>query len=701
MSPHRHAEHQSKLKFLLQSAAALASTTVVTAGLGFVYWAVAARAFPAIAVGESSTAITAVSLIAPLTVLGFGTLLLAELPTMKQGRSTLLSTAALLTGVVASAVALGCAFGLPSDFLGLPEIGSRPAVALIFAATVATQCIGLLFDQALLSVVGGGMQLRRNLVQSVVKLVLLIVFALTLARFGSLAIFTSWLLANIASLGFGVVMLMRRYHVPLRRLVPVPAALHGLHFDAARHHVLNIAMFVPYFAMPIVANVVLGSQQAAYFYAAWSVASFVFFLPMALSTALFASGARDSSTLLMEFRKTLRYSLLACTAANVGVVVLGRPVLHIFGEPYAAYGYAPLIVLCLGGLGLVVKDHHVTLARLTDDVGREALLVGAFSIVEVAAAAFGAWRGGLTGLTLGWLAAVGLGAVVYGPRVWRAYRGGAMAVRGTSAALVAVLAVTSSMCTGVVGTSSAAPIASGPVFEDFLGPTGAPPNPALWTTDIGPSAEHGWERGSLQTYTDSPENIRLDGYGNLVIEARKSSDGYTSGRLVTRGKLLFPYGTVAARIKMPAGQGIWPAFWMLGANIDAVGWPQSGEIDIMELINTGKTYNVALHAPNADVEQKGEIADLAADFHDYWMTRREHSVTVGVDDTTLATFTPDSLPKESEWVFDKLMFALLNVAVGGDWPGPPDSSTHFPAAMVVDWFSYQPLGARNGLEGQR
>ena len=136
MSPHRHAEHQSKLKFLLQSAAALASTTVVTAGLGFVYWAVAARAFPAIAVGESSTAITAVSLIAPLTVLGFGTLLLAELPTMKQGRSTLLSTAALLTGVVASAVALGCAFGLPSDFLGLPEIGSRPAVALIFAATL-------------------------------------------------------------------------------------------------------------------------------------------------------------------------------------------------------------------------------------------------------------------------------------------------------------------------------------------------------------------------------------------------------------------------------------------------------------------------------------------------------------------------------------------------------------------------------------
>ncbi len=700
MSPHRQAEHRSKLKFLLHSAATLASTTAITAGLGFVYWAVAARAFPAVAVGESSTAITAMSLIAPLTVLGFGTLLLAELPTMREGRSTLLSTAALLTGVVAGAVALGCAFFLPGDFLGLPGIGNRPAVALIFAAAVATQCVGLLFDQALLSVVGGGMQLRRNLVQSVMKLVLLVVFALTLARFGALAIFSSWLLANVASLAFGVAMLMRRYHVPLRRLVPVPSVLHGLYFDAARHHVLNIALFVPYFAMPIVANVVLGSQQAAYFYAAWSVASFVFFLPMALSTALFASGARDSSTLLMEFRKTLRYSLLACTAAIVAIVVLGGPVLSIFGAAYAAYGYTPLIVLCLGGLGLVVKDHHVTLARLTDDVGREALLVGAFSVVEVAAAAVGAWRGGLTGLALGWLAAVGLGAMVYGPRVWRAYRGGSMPTRSVPVVLVAVLALAPSMCTGVVATASAAPIASGPVFDDFLGPTGAPPNPALWTTDLGSSAEHGWERGSLQTYTDSPENVRLDGYGNLVIEARKSADGYTSARLVTRGKLLFPYGTIAARIKMPAGQGIWPAFWMLGANIDAVGWPQCGEIDIMEVVNTGSTYNIALHAPNADVEQKGEIADLAADFHDYWMTRREHSITVGVDGTTLATFTPDSLPKESEWVFDKLMFALLNVAVGGDWPGPPDSSTHFPAAMIVDWFSYQPLGARNGLEGQ-
>jgi O-antigen/teichoic acid export membrane protein len=423
MTDDRHAEHRGKLRFLLHSAAALASTSILTSGLGFVYWAVAARAFPATAVGQSSTAITAMSLIAPLTLLGFGTLLLAELPSMPEGRSTLVATAALISGAAAGGLALLCTVVLPGDFLGLPGIGHRPVIALVFAAAVATQGIGLLLDQALLSIIGGGMQLRRNLVHSVVKLVLLVVFAVTLARFGSLAIFTSWLVANVVSLAFAVVLLMRRYNISLRGLLPSPAALRGLHLHAARHHVLNTALLVPYFAMPIVANVVLGSQRAAYFFAAWSVASFVFFLPVSLSTALFASGARDTGTFLMEFCKTLRYSVLACLVANLAILALGRPVLHIFGAAYADGGYHALLVLCLGGLGLVVKDHHVALARVTGDVGREAVLVWVLSIVEVIGSVVGAVRGGLTGLTLGWLAAVGLGVLVYGPGVWRAYRG--------------------------------------------------------------------------------------------------------------------------------------------------------------------------------------------------------------------------------------------------------------------------------------
>jgi O-antigen/teichoic acid export membrane protein len=422
MTTDEHREHHHKLRFLLRSAASLASTTVITAGLGFVYWALAARMFHAASVGEASTAVAAMSLIAPLTLLGLGTLLISELPEMTAGRSTLVSTAALVSGLAAAVVAFGCALALPADFLGLPGIGT-PAVAAMFSAAVATQSVGLLLDQALLSMDGGVIQLRRNLIQAVVKLILLAAFALTLVRWGSLSIFASWLLANVVSLAVIAVVLVRRYHVPVRRLIPAPKMLHGMHFDAARHHALNTALLVPYFSMPILANVILGSETTAYFYAAWSVASFVFFIPLSLSTALFASGARDSRTFTLEFRKTLRYSLLACVAANIVIALVGRVVLHIFGENYAEAGFTALIVLCLGGLGLIVKDHHIALARVTGDVGREAVLVTVLSAAELVGAAIGAMRGGLTGLALGWLAAVVVGAVLYAPRVWQTYLG--------------------------------------------------------------------------------------------------------------------------------------------------------------------------------------------------------------------------------------------------------------------------------------
>ncbi|MBJ7339224.1 hypothetical protein [Mycolicibacterium sp.] len=417
------AEHRNKLRFLLRSAAALISTSIVTSGLGFVYWAFAARLFRASDVGESATAIAAMSLIAPFTVLGLGTVLVTRLPAMRGGRAELVSTATLVSGVVGTIVALVCAFALPSDFLGLPGIGRDVGITVLFTAAVATQGMGYLLDFALLSVVGGGIQLGRNTIQAIVKLVLLIALALTLARFGSLVIVASWFVANAASIAAVTVLLMRQYRVPLRRMMPQLSALRGIHFAAAKHHMLNIALFTPFFAMPILANVILGSEQAAYLYATWSVAGFLFYVPIALATALFASGARDSGTFVMEFRFTLRYALLICTAANLGILVLGGWVLKIFGTDYAANGRTALTFMCLGGFGLIIKDHHVALARVTGTVGREAILIGALGVGELVGAAIGASRGGLTGLGVGWLAAVALEALACGPMVWRAYRG--------------------------------------------------------------------------------------------------------------------------------------------------------------------------------------------------------------------------------------------------------------------------------------
>ena len=236
------------------------------------------------------------------------------------------------------------------------------------------------------------------------------------------------------------------------------------------------------------------------------------------------------------------------------------------------------------------------------------------------------------------------------------------------------------------------------VFDDFLGPAGSPPDSALWDYDIGPYQDAG-----LQTYTKSPENVRLDGQGHLVIQALRTPSGYTSARPVTRGKLSMLYGTMTARIQFPSGQGIWPAFWMLGSNADTVGWPQCGEIDLMELINAGTEYHVTLHGPQGDTDYfggveaggrvvgtSGPIAELTKDFHNYWLNWQQNSITIGVDETTLGAFTPASLPPGAQWVFNRPMYALLNIAVGGPWPGPPNASTPFPATMLVDWFRYTP-----------
>ena len=259
-----------------------------------------------------------------------------------------------------------------------------------------------------------------------------------------------------------------------------------------------------------------------------------------------------------------------------------------------------------------------------------------------------------------------------------------------------VLLVT--MMMSLIACAEMAPALGAPesaVVDDFDGPAGSRPDARLWNYDIGPSAVHGWEAGSVQTYTDSPDNVRLDGQGNLVIEARMSDGGFTSGRLVTLGKLSMTHGRMSARIKMPSGRGLWPAFWLVGVQNQ---WPYSGEIDVVELPGGAANYYTTVHGPvsGTDSTQQAQFSgpddDLSADFHEYWVQRDPERVTVGLDQRTIGVFTPASLHPGSQWVLDQPMYALLNVAVGGEWPGFPDESTRFPATMLVDWFRFEPTG---------
>ncbi len=233
------------------------------------------------------------------------------------------------------------------------------------------------------------------------------------------------------------------------------------------------------------------------------------------------------------------------------------------------------------------------------------------------------------------------------------------------------------------------------VWEDnFDGPAGQSPDAAKWTYDIGVGpGNDGWGNAELQYYTERPENVSLDGDGNLAITSRRESYAgrpFTSARIKTQGIFEQAYGRFEARIKMPWGPGIWPAFWLLGANIDEVPWPQCGEIDIMEY--RGQEPNLihgSVHGPGysggaAVTKSFGFTNDrFDVDFHLFAIEWGPGYIDYFVDDTLYQRITPDDV--SGEWVYDHPFFIILNVAVGGNYVGFPTDQTNFPQTMLVDW----------------
>lgn len=229
--------------------------------------------------------------------------------------------------------------------------------------------------------------------------------------------------------------------------------------------------------------------------------------------------------------------------------------------------------------------------------------------------------------------------------------------------------------------------------DEFNGAAGDAPDPANWTFDLGTGAG-GWGNGELQYYRR--DNAVLDGDGHLVITARQedfAGSAFTSARLLTKGLREFAYGRFEARIKVPRGQGIWPAFWLLGGDIDQVSWPACGEIDVLEVRGQAPDRVVgSLHGPG--YSGGGAVSDTFVrpggvgfddDFHVFAIEWDERYVAWEVDGETYQVVTPAQLPDGAPWVFDREFFLLLNVAVGGNFVGPPDATTVFPQAMVVDY----------------
>ncbi|MGB5646535.1 glycoside hydrolase family 16 protein [Muriicola sp.] len=230
-------------------------------------------------------------------------------------------------------------------------------------------------------------------------------------------------------------------------------------------------------------------------------------------------------------------------------------------------------------------------------------------------------------------------------------------------------------------------------MQDEFDTDGAP-NSSIWGYDIG-TGNNGWGNSELQYYTDRPENVTINN-GVMIITAREESfqgAGYTSARLITKGKFEQTYGRFEARIRVPYGQGMWPAFWMLGVEDSPTEiWPFIGEIDIMEMRGQEPTKLIgSLHGPGYSAGQaisKEYILQndrLDTRFHVYGIEWGPDYVNYYIDDVLYNQITPEDLPDGAEWVFDNDFYILINLAVGGTFVGSPNAETVFPQTMLVDY----------------
>jgi beta-glucanase (GH16 family) len=249
-------------------------------------------------------------------------------------------------------------------------------------------------------------------------------------------------------------------------------------------------------------------------------------------------------------------------------------------------------------------------------------------------------------------------------------------------------------------TAQQKPSAPGPQWhlswsDEFNGSNGSPPDPAKWSFDVG---GNGYGNNELESYTSRIANAEQRD-GNLLITARKEEyqgpDGlrhYTSARIRTQGHFSQAYGRFEARIKLPLGKGLWPAFWMLGDDITTADWPKCGEIDIFENIGEPSVNYSTLHGPGYSGAHglstkyqlpAGETVNGA--FHLYALEWSPADIKFFLDGNLVAEKTPANLPPGTTWVYDHPFFIILNLAVGGYWPGNPDATTVFPQPMQVDY----------------
>lgn len=405
------------IRQLLENAGSLVGSNVLTSVLGVPYWWLATQAFSASAVGFAAAAVSAMMLLGTVSMFGLGTLLTGELPRRQYDRSSLLASALTFATVAGLVVGIVFAFAAPSVF-GLHTLGGNAAAILLFGVGVALTSMTMVVDQALIGLLRGKLQLWRNAVFSISKLVFLVIVAMIAVREHGLAIYATWVAGLGLSAAWLAVVASTHRHARLG-VRPEWTAFRSWRRAAAEHHVLNLALQAPVLTTPLIASALISVAASAYVYTASLVTGFVAYGAIALSMALYAVAARDEASLAPYLRFTLKLALALTALAAFALFVGADLILRIFGAEYSSNAETLLRIFAVGLVLMVIKDHYVAIARIRGTLVGAAALCAAGAALEIGCAAVGAAYNGLTGLAIGIVVALVLEAAVMTPRVVR------------------------------------------------------------------------------------------------------------------------------------------------------------------------------------------------------------------------------------------------------------------------------------------
>src|SRR5581483_10351736 len=385
---------------MLFNTGSLATTSVVTSVLGFAYWWLAAQRFPPAAVGFASAAISAMTLIGTLCILGMGTLLIGELPRQRGKELSLISASLILVGGVAGLAGMLFAAIAPLISPNFGPLRSDPLNFALFAVGVSLTAISLVFDQALVGLLRSDLQLWRNALFAVLKLVALFMGATMFFHPLGMAIYATWAFGNIISLGLLIGLVVYRRKWPGHFFQPEWSLMRQLRAAAIEHHMLNLVLQAPALILPVLVTVLLSNTANAWFYVSWMIASISTLIPYALTTVLYATNATQSDTLAHKVRLTLFLAVLLCGFITAVLLLASRQVLGVFGHNYAEQSLWSMRILALGVFPRLIKDHYVAIKRIHRRISH--------AIVPMLI-------GGLLGLGLGYVLAL-CAEAIYGAR---------------------------------------------------------------------------------------------------------------------------------------------------------------------------------------------------------------------------------------------------------------------------------------------